>query len=127
MQQCCSLLLIGYICINIKTLYKKQIHTALLLFLIGNLLFSQIIVSLLHDRHDAHKPTVELGVGKWAVQEHGEHCKVCSLDIIFNLYNACLHPSKSGKQKNIFDGLVASNAELILISFCQDRAPPILL
>jgi hypothetical protein len=124
MQQCCSLYLIEYICIAIDDLNKKLIHTTLSCFLIANLLFGQLVVNLLHDRHDAHEPTVELGAGKTAIQKHGEHCKVCSLDIIFNLYSGSSYQSKSDAQRDIFTGSIADNAELIHISFCKDRAPP---
>jgi hypothetical protein len=100
--------------------------------LIANLLFSQVVINLLHDPHDFHQPVSELQQelhkqGKATVQEHGEHCKVCSLDILFNIL-----PNPS----TILDFSVPKVAAVIyahveagqsVLSFSKDRAPPILV
>jgi hypothetical protein len=92
--------------------------------LIVNLLFSQFAVNLFHDRHDVHEPAIELEKGQSAVQKHGEHCKVCSLDIVFNLlanpFRQLESPQQQSSQPTIFNVAV----KLISVSFSQDRAPP---
>ncbi len=105
---------------------SKALHIAFRFLLIANLLFSQFAVNLFHDRHDVHEPAIELQKGQSAVQKHGEHCKVCSLDIVFNLlanpFNQLESPQQLSNQPTAFSVTV----KLILVSFSQDRAPPFL-
>jgi len=106
-------------------LRKRALHIVFPVVLIANLLFSQVAINLLHDNHTSTKPTVELQKGQASVQKHAGHCKVCSLDIIFNLlYNPSIH----------FDVLLSKNTPVTVynagvihasVSFTQDRAPPI--
>src|SRR5688572_30212828 len=64
-------------------LMKARLHTILLLWILtAGLLFSQIGAGFFHNKHDAHKETHLLGAGKFAIQEHGEHCKLCAVDLI---------------------------------------------
>ncbi|HWA32841.1 MAG TPA: hypothetical protein VG737_01865 [Cyclobacteriaceae bacterium] len=104
----------------------KALNIAFPLILIANLLFSQVVVNLLHDPHDFHQQATELQKeGKSALQKHGEHCKICSLDILFNLL-----PSPSHN----LDATICAPAPLLyshvdaeqaVISFFRDRAPPV--
>jgi len=106
-------------------LKKKALHIAFRFLLIANLLFSQFAVNLFHDRHDVHEPSIELQKGESAIQKHGEHCKVCSLDIVFNLLSDPIillqDPSLGIDQPTSLN----VEAEPISFSFSQDRAPPI--
>ena len=104
---------------------KKVIQITFPFILIANLLFSQIVVNLLHDRHDFHEPIVELQKGA-SIQKHGEHCKICSLDILFNLL---VNPSTKINALPVKDTLIVPlvvDVRTTLISFSQDRAPPVL-
>jgi len=106
-------------------LKKKALHIVFPVVLIANLLFSQVAINLLHDNHTFTKPTVELQKGQTSVQKHVEHCKVCSLDIIFNLlYNPSTY----------FNVLLSKNTPVTFynagvihasVSFTQGRAPPV--
>lgn len=99
------------------------------IILIANLLFGQVIVNLLHDAHDFHQPVTELQKelhqqGKSTLQKHGEHCKICSLDILFNLLPASSQDIESffATETVIYSHIAAEQAN---ISFLHGRAPPI--
>jgi hypothetical protein len=107
-------------------LNKRRLHIVLSGFLIANLLFSQIVINLLHDRHDAHEATIELPDGKASIQKHGEHCKVCSLDIHFKLFKNNPFRLAPQQQDLILTIACVASEKLIPVSFSQDRAPPVL-
>jgi hypothetical protein len=111
--------------VHLKILKKKALHIAFRFLLIANLLFSQFAVNLFHDRHDVHEQSLELQTGESALQKHGEHCKVCSLDIVFNLLAHSTiqlkDPTTGIAQPLSFN----VEEELTSFSFSQDRAPPI--
>jgi hypothetical protein len=111
--------------IFVRSLKKKSIHIAIRCLLIVNLLFSQFAVNLLHDRHDVHEPAIELHKGEAAIQKHGEHCKVCSLDIVFNLLSDPFVQLESPGHELSNASVFNAEVELISISFSQDRAPPV--
>jgi len=108
-------------------LRKRALHIVFPVVLIANLLFSQVAINLLHDNHTYGKPAVELQKVKASVQKHTERCKVCSLDIIFNLfYNPSAHFDTILSKDTL---IVFSDADLIHLpaSFTQDRAPPVFI
>jgi len=49
---------------------------------LGSLLLGQVGAGFFHNKHDAHKITRVLAPGEYAIQEHGEHCKLCAIDLI---------------------------------------------
>ncbi|HTJ48769.1 MAG TPA: hypothetical protein VL443_04880 [Cyclobacteriaceae bacterium] len=88
-------------------------------------MFSQIVINLLHDDHNFCKPTVEFQKGQTSIQKHAERCKVCSLDIVFNLFdNASTHYDVSPLKDSLIVSL-EDNVKHILVSFAQGRAPPV--
>ena len=107
-------------------LNNRRLHIILSGFLIANLVFSQIVINLLHDRHDAHEATIESQGGKASIQKHGEHCKVCSLDLLFNLFKSTLFQFEIQQQRSLLIISRAVNEKSTLVSFSQDRAPPVL-
>jgi hypothetical protein len=125
MQRCCNIYPLFYICNIFRgNLNKKVLHIAISAFLITNLLFSQLVINLLHDRHDAHEPAIELEKGQAALQRHGEHCKICSLDIVFNLFENPPPQLETQQQNSTLITSCAVNEKFVLVSFSQDRAPP---
>lgn len=108
-----------------KILKRKTLHIAFRFLLIANLLFSQFAINLFHDRHDVHEPAIELQKGESAIQKHGEHCKVCSLDIVFNLLTDPFIQLESPPQETTQTTAFNVEVELISVSFSQDRAPPV--
>jgi hypothetical protein len=103
---------------------KQRLHTIGLLWaLTAGLLFSQIGAGYFHNKHDAHKNTHILPVGKFAIQQHGEHCKLCAIDLI-TLYHEALQISPNEEPDgSIFVGIVPVNPP----SSCaasKGRSPP---
>jgi hypothetical protein len=72
-----------------------------------------------------HEPAIELQKGESALQKHGEHCKVCSLDIAFNLLTDPFIQLESPRQETKQTTALNVEVELISVSFSQDRAPPV--
>ena len=108
-----------------KILKRKTLHITFRLLLNANLLFSQFAINMFHDRHDVHEPAIELQKGESALQKHGEHCKVCSLDIVFNLLTDPFIQLESPPQETIQTTAFNVAVELISVSFSQGRAPPV--
>ena len=110
-----------------ESLKKKALHIVLPVILIANLLFSQVAINLFHNNHDSRKATVELKKGQTGIQKQVEHCKICALDILFNLfYNA---PAQFDVQP-VKDTLIVSLAvdvKTALVFFSQGRAPPVFI
>jgi len=108
-------------------LRKRALHIVFPVVLIANLLFSQVAINLLHDNHTFGKPAVELQKDQTSIQKYAERCKVCSLDIIFNLfYNPSAHFDTILSKDTL---IVFSDADVIHlpVSFTQDRAPPVFI
>jgi hypothetical protein len=108
-------------------LKRRFSHIAIPLLLIANLLFSQAVVNLLHDPHNFHQPVTQLQkAGKTTIQQHQEHCKVCSLDIVLTFVT---HPAvyfQFSIQQTAPLFYVYSNVAQTLVSSCKDRAPPVI-
>lgn len=49
------------------------------------LLFTQIGVAFLHDDHNSHRAVAKHLLNDEVLLPHGEHCKICSLEILFQL------------------------------------------
>jgi len=108
-------------------LKKRALYIVFPVVLIANLLFSQVAINLLHNNHTFSKPTVEQQKGQASIQKHTERCKVCSLDIIFNLfYNPSAHFDTILSKDTL---IVFSDADVTHLpaSFTQDRAPPVFI
>jgi len=109
-------------------LKKKALYTAISCLLIVNLLFSQVALNFFHSKDtEQHETVAGIEKSQPAVHKHSEHCKVCSLDILFNLL---IHPKTqlSIPRLTTVPGVALDvEVRLILISFAQDRAPPVFL
>lgn len=64
---------------------KKRIHTIAWIVLGGALLFNQVGLNFFHDRHEAHEFYAANKQHKAMLLSHGEHCQVCSLEVLFNV------------------------------------------
>lgn len=49
------------------------------------LLFNQVGLNFFHDRHEAHEFFAAARKGQTMLLKHGEHCQVCSLEVLFNV------------------------------------------
>ena len=103
---------------------KKLANISLSLLLISSLGLSQVGAGFFHNKHDAHKNTVVLSDGEFAIQEHGEHCKLCAIDLItlFNAADEFLIVQETAQSSYLLP-------EVVLVSstktFAKDRAPPV--
>ena len=104
-------------------LRKKKLHTALTTLLLINLLFGQLGVSLLHDRHDYHEAVAHAEKGD-SLQKHGEHCKVCSLDIVLNLLFVEHRLQRAVNQAVCFVSFSKTDDLVVFVSYSRGRAPP---
>jgi hypothetical protein len=94
-------------------------------FVLAGLLFSQVGAGYFHNEHDAHKNTHILGAGHFAIQEHGEHCKLCSIDLI-QLFSESLElPATKEVADTAFISLVPV-ISAAFSDFTRGRAPPAL-
>jgi hypothetical protein len=91
--------------------------------LTASLLFNQAGIGYLHDVHDAHKEVLTDRT-KEVVLPHGDHCRICSIDLLFNLYFSspqeyAVTPVQSSEN-------VASepSAPSGIVSLTRNKAPP---
>jgi len=103
---------------------KKFIRISIPVLLIAALGLSQIGAGFFHNKHDAHKNTVVLDAGEFAIQEHGEHCKLCAIDLItlFNEVDELANVQDTARPSFVLPivGLVSATK-----TFAKDRAPPV--
>jgi hypothetical protein len=107
-------------------LRKNKTHIALVTLLLSSLLFGQLAVNLLHDNHDFHEAVAQAQKGD-SLQKHGEHCKVCSLDIVLNLLFNEHVARNTPDQKDRFLPFSKTNELVVFASYSQGRAPPAFL
>lgn len=102
----------------------RYIHSALSYLLIATLLFSQIGVSFFHTRHDEHGPRVETPANQDTLQQHGEHCKVCSIDVFNHAFINQFIAFTFSLTKESFGKAQAIEAVSFSYFISNDRAPP---
>lgn len=93
--------------------------------LAGLLLFNQVGLNFIHDRHDAHENQIKQSASA-ELHKHNNHCKVCSLETLFNL---SLPPAEEFHFSNFQQTLLANTSceEITLtLSHSRDRAPPVI-
>ncbi|MEJ0033546.1 MAG: hypothetical protein WDO15_25835 [Bacteroidota bacterium] len=64
---------------------KRRLYTAAWIVLTSALLFNQVGLHFFHDKHDAHEFFEATQKNKTLLLNHGEHCQVCSLEVLFNV------------------------------------------
>jgi hypothetical protein len=96
--------------------------------LISVLAFSQVGLNFFHSKHLEHGPVTGISIEDLppgdAVQQHDEHCKVCSLDFAGKLYtqpNSLLFPSFDEEH---LSAVQKEGDALTVASFNRDRGPP---
>lgn len=102
----------------------KILHIAISGILIANLFFSQVIINLLHDRHNPDEPTIEWQTGQTTIQKQGKHCEICTIDIAFNLLKNSSIEFLKWHAYSMCSIAKTDKEKLILVAFSQDRAPP---
>jgi hypothetical protein len=64
---------------------KKRLYIAVLVLLGSALIFNQVGLPFFHDSHKAHEFFEASKQGQSLLLPHGEHCEVCSLEILFSV------------------------------------------
>lgn len=64
---------------------KQKLHIAIWVLLSSALLFNQVGLNFFHDRHEAHEYFAASKKNQSMLLNHGEHCQVCSLEVLFNV------------------------------------------
>lgn len=100
---------------TISRLFALQFTVALLL--------SQVGTGFFHNRHDAHQNTQKLATSQSAIQEHGEHCKICAIDLI-TLFVENADPL--AETRTVADAQLPSYEPTAIptVNCFQGRAPP---
>ncbi|MEK6781398.1 MAG: hypothetical protein AABY93_06810 [Bacteroidota bacterium] len=103
---------------------KKYLHIIISYFLVANVLLGQIVINLLHDRHDFHETVLK---SETSLVTHGEHCKICSLDLLFNLLINPVARHNVVPEEILLLTFLSVDVKQIQVSFSQNRAPPIFI
>jgi hypothetical protein len=104
---------------------RAQLLTVMVTVVLAGLLFSQAGAGYFHSEHDAHRNTQILGAGQFALQEHGEHCNLCSIDLIQLFRESCALPSTVEVEETALITL-APGTPVTFTDFTRDRSPPAL-
>ena len=101
---------------------RKKILIALLL---GNLLFGQVAIPFFHSQHKEHSSLKDIPKGENAITPHGEHCLVCSIDLVHGfIYQDSDFLSPQTQLANYSLSSEVSQS-LVWLSYAQGRAPPL--
>jgi hypothetical protein len=105
-------------------LKKKFLHIILSYFLLGALVLGQVAVSFFHD-HDAHSAhSVSKDTFTLSDAAHEHNCKVCSLNIIHELYYDEIPVTVEDFTYNLILSVHAKDFKFATIHFKAGRAPP---
>jgi hypothetical protein len=105
-------------------LKKKFLPIILSYFLLSALVLGQVAVSFFHD-HDSHSAhSVSKDVVTLSDAEHEHNCKVCSLNIIHELYYDEIPVTAEDFTYNLILSVHAEDFKFTTIHFKAGRAPP---
>jgi hypothetical protein len=88
------------------------------------LLFNQVGLNFFHDRHDAHEFHVAIQKDQTVLLNHGEHCKVCSVEVLFNIVLPVSVELNFPVDNPTFVEQVFPEPVVVFTSFQPGRAPP---
>ncbi len=105
---------------------QRRNHIAFVCLLAANLLFNQVGLYFFHNRHDAHE-VLQQQTDDAQFHKHGDHCNVCALDTLFNLFfEPALEINRTPPQEaHLVD--ITTGVQLSSLRFSQNRAPPVCL
>jgi hypothetical protein len=104
------------------------LHIVSSAFLIGSLLFAQVVVNFFHRNHDVHQLksiSIPLKGGAAGVQKHDEHCKVCAIDFFNHAFIPSTLLTFDHPVFNAHKATISFSAERFALAYSQGRAPPI--
>ena len=111
-----------YLLLN-RTVRKRIQHIVAIIFLGSSLLFNQVALNFFHDKHDAHE-AYNAPTNKAQLVKHGEHCKICGIDTLFNLFSESPTVLTSHRVNVDLVVFFTEPVKFISVSLYQNRAPP---
>lgn len=91
----------------------------------SSLLFNQIGLHFFHNAHDAHEYFSAAKKNQTILLNHGEHCEVCSLEVLFNIVLPVSTELPSQTFSSAFVDQSVPESVLIYRAHSQGRAPPV--
>lgn len=101
---------------------NAQLHKINIMLLTAALIFGQVGAGFFHNKHDAHQTIVDLD--KTVLVEHGEHCKICSVDWVHQFINESFEFESLEDQPVSFVATDIHEVVDSIILFENGRAPP---
>lgn len=92
--------------------------------LIVALAFGQVGAGFFHDKHDAHEAVSDLD--RTVLVEHGEHCKVCSIDWVHQFLVSNFDVGSVEQHHIAFIPAAEYSIQSFEQSLRRDRAPPMI-
>jgi hypothetical protein len=104
---------------------KKHTDRNIVFIILGAaLLFNQVGLNFFHDRHDAHEFFAGVQKHQTILLKHGEHCQVCSLEVLFNIVLPVETQIPQPPVVCDFEEAIFSEPVFIFLALSQGRAPP---
>lgn len=91
------------------------------------LLFSQVGLGFFHDKHDAHEHVDWSSRDQTQLHKHGEHCKLCSIDLFSSLFVESVDRLCEPVQDTSVSCPLNIGFDSISNSLSPGRAPPVYL
>jgi len=102
---------------------KALFHKIYSLLLIIALAFGQVGAGFLHNKHDAHEAVADLD--HTVLVNHGEHCKVCSVDWVHQFVASYFDIGSVEAEHNRVEPVLCYSIIDPSRLLTKDRAPPI--
>jgi hypothetical protein len=96
------------------------------IFLALSLLFVQVGLGYFHDKHDAHERIEQAQKDQTQLHKHGEHCKICSIDLFLSLFIDNGRVFVNNPPQVIASCACHDAVQSIPLRFFEGRAPPAL-
>jgi hypothetical protein len=103
---------------------NKGLHTVAWIILGVALLFNQVGLNFFHDRHEAHEFFSATKKNQTILLNHGEHCQVCSLEVLFNVVLPVSTEIPQALAVSEFSEKVFPQPVIVFTALAQGRAPP---
>lgn len=103
---------------------KRGIHTIAWVILGAALLFNQVGLNFFHDRHDAHEYFTATQKNQTMLLHHGEHCQVCSLEVLFNVVLPVSTEIPAQEFTSEYSEGASREPVFIFFGLSRGRAPP---
>jgi hypothetical protein len=104
---------------------KSKRHIITIIFLGAALLFNQVGLNFFHDRHDAHEYFEAAKKNQTMLLHHGEHCQVCSLEVLFNVVLPVSVELPQPVAVSEFAEKTLPQPVIVFTALSQGRAPPV--